>query len=108
MALPEGIRGMKRITAIGSVEIHTADDRNDILSDRLFYKGSWYECESSEGWDHTPVGQTNATFVICAKSENEELEKEPDVEEIRNQKTDAGKRRTKNKSCGRGRKEPGR
>lgn len=97
LALPEGIRGMKRLTVIGSVEIHTADDRNGILSDRLFYKGNWYECESSEVWDHTPVGQTNATFVICTKCEEEELTKEPDIEEIRRQMTDREEQATGSK-----------
>lgn len=82
--LPEGDRAVKRIKAIGKVEIHTADDFKGIPADRLFYKGKWYECEGSDIRDNTPIGQTSAVFVLITKSESEELLKEPDMEAIKN------------------------
>lgn len=82
MALPEGMRGAKRITAIGG-DLNTVNELLGVLGDRLFYKGNWYECESAQDWDNTPAGQRVSTLVICGKSENAGILKAPDMEIVR-------------------------
>lgn len=70
LALPEGLKGQKNLTAIGKVRMKTADEETGTLPDWLYYKGKWYECKGVDEWDHTFIGQTVATFTLITNSEN--------------------------------------
>lgn len=64
----EGSRTPERIVAYGESIIRTADARNGILADRLFYNGEWYECESSEFYGNTPLAHFVSNFVKVPES----------------------------------------
>lgn len=64
----EGSRTPERIVAYGESIIRTADARNGILADRVFYNGEWYECESSEFYGNTPLAHFVSTFVKVPES----------------------------------------
>lgn len=74
VTLPEGMRRVKNIKAIGKVDIKTGDEKTGILADRLYYRGGWYECTGSDVWGSTPVGQTEAVFGLISNAEDSKPE----------------------------------
>lgn len=62
-ALPEGERSFKRLEGHGNVELVEANRENNVKGDLLFYHGSWYECTSSQLWNHTLLAHYNYQFV---------------------------------------------
>lgn len=66
-ALPEGERGIKRLEGHGVVVLNTANTTINRKADLLRYKGEWYECVSSECWDHTALSHWNYQFIVLPK-----------------------------------------
>lgn len=77
-ALPEGSRSVKRLKAFGANEVHAADQASKVTGDRLWYRDHWYECESADVWDHTPLSHCESQWV--AVPENAPPEPPPEVE----------------------------
>lgn len=77
-ALPEGERSVKRIKTFGPDEARTANQTAGTPGDRLWYKGRWYECESADVWDHTPLAHCESQWV--AVPENVPREPPPEQE----------------------------
>lgn len=67
-ALPEGERSVKRLEAQSSVPIIATDENAGVKGDLLFYHGAWYECVSSQAWDHTPLSHWNCQFVLIPEN----------------------------------------
>ena len=63
-ALPEGERSVKHLEAQSSVALRASDDNAGIKGDLLLYNGLWYECTSSQCWDHTFLSHWNCQFVL--------------------------------------------
>lgn len=76
--LPEGERSTKRLKAFGPDAVRTADHNADTPGDRLWYRGRWYECESADVWDHTPLAHCESQWV--AVPENAPPEPPPEQE----------------------------
>lgn len=68
-ALPEGERRTKHLKAYGDDILTTADQSTGRRGDWLFYYGRWYECVSSQIWDHTPLSHCESEFVEIAEGE---------------------------------------
>lgn len=66
-ALPEGERKLKRLEAHGEVELRVADESTNTKGDLLYYRGAWYECVSSQPWDHTLLSHLNYQFVMVPR-----------------------------------------
>lgn len=64
IALPEGQRKVKRLEGHGEIELLTADQEKNRKGDMVYYRGSWYECEMCQLWDHTLLSHYNYQFVI--------------------------------------------
>lgn len=66
-ALPEGESRNKRMRAFGDTVLTPADRSAGTRGDWLFYQGNmdpvghWYECVSSQGWDHTMLSHRSET-----------------------------------------------
>ena len=84
-ALPEGERLIKRLEGHGSVPLLSADHSKDIKGDLLYYKGNWYECESSVEYDHTILSHWNYKFVILPSDASNTLDTSPPEEEDENE-----------------------
>lgn len=65
--LPEGERTVKHLEGHGSVALVAANQDNGVKGDYLLYKGNWYECTSSQEYDHTLLSHYNYQFVIIPK-----------------------------------------
>lgn len=63
-ALPEGQRHIKRLDGHGEVALVVANEKLGRKGDMLFYHGDWYECVSSQMWDHTLLSHYNYQFVL--------------------------------------------
>jgi hypothetical protein len=63
-ALPEGQRKVKRLEAHGEARLIVADEKLNRKGDLLYYHGDWYECVSSQVWDHTILSHLNYQFVL--------------------------------------------
>ena len=63
-ALPEGERGIKRVKTFGSDKLSAANEHETIPADRLYYRGLWYECKSSDLRDNTILRHYRAEFVV--------------------------------------------
>lgn len=63
-ALPEGERRIKHLEGHGEVPLVTANQDENRKGDMVFYHGYWYECTSSQLWDHTVLSHYNYKFVI--------------------------------------------
>ena len=59
----DGKRRVQRLTSYGDAEIITANVEAGQRADRLFFNGSWYECESSMWYEHTPIAHYTATWI---------------------------------------------
>ena len=76
-ALPEGQRKVKRLEA-GLV---VADEKLNRKGDLLYYHGDWYECVSSQVWDHTILSHLNYQFVLVPNDAAGSIDLEPPVGE---------------------------
>lgn len=63
-ALPEGQRKVKRLEGHGEVELVVADEKQNRKGDMLYYHRDWYECVSSQIWEHTILSHFNYQFVL--------------------------------------------
>lgn len=63
-ALPEGERKLKRLEGHGEVALLVGDEESGRKGDLLYYHGNWYECVSSQVWDHTILSHYNYQFVL--------------------------------------------
>lgn len=69
-ALPEGESRNKRMRAFGDTVLTPADRSAGTRGDWLFYQGNmdpvghWYECVSSQGWDHTMLSHSVKTIPL--------------------------------------------
>lgn len=66
-ALPEGQRKLKRLEGHGEVKLTVADEKTNRKGDLLYYYGDWYECVSSQLYDHTLLSHLNYQFVLVPK-----------------------------------------
>jgi len=66
-ALPEGERTVKRLEAQSSVALQAADETAGVKGDLLRYEGEWYECVSSQMWNHTALSHWNCQFVLVPR-----------------------------------------
>ena len=71
MALPEGDRSVKRLKSFGPAHMSSVNEPEGIPADRLFYHGEWYECKSSDNWDHTMLAHFRSEFVLLPPAEQE-------------------------------------
>ena len=76
-ALPEGQRKVKRLEAHGEVELVVADEKQNHKGDLLYYHGDWYECVSSQVWDHTILSHYNYQFVLVPSDSSGTIDLEP-------------------------------
>lgn len=78
-ALPEGERTVKHLSAESSVPIYAQNPLNDTKADLLLYNGEWYECTSSQYFDHTILSHWNSQFVLVPfdSSKTGDLENPP-------------------------------
>ena len=70
----KGDRVVKKLTSISDKEVMTADEHSGRLSDRLLYKGLWYECLSANDWTHTPLSHWEGEWVLMPPSEQDAYE----------------------------------
>lgn len=80
-ALPEGQRKVKRLEGHGVAELRVADEKLSQKGDLLFYNGDWYECVSSQLWDHTILSHINYQFVLVPSDASGSVDLEPPVGE---------------------------
>lgn len=80
-ALPEGQRKVKRLEAHGEAELVVADEKLNRKGDLLYYHGDWYECVSSQVWDHTLLSHYNYQFVLVPSDSSGTIDLEPPVGE---------------------------
>ena len=74
-ALPEGQRKVKRLEGHGEVELVVADEKLNRKGDMLYYHRDWYECVSSQIWEHTILSHLNYQFVLVP----EDVSESPDM-----------------------------
>ena len=74
-ALPEGQRKVKRLEAHGEVKLVVADEQLNRKGDMLYYHRDWYECVSSQIWEHTILSHLNYQFVLVP----EDVSQSPDM-----------------------------
>lgn len=75
-ALPEGERKLKRLEAQGTDTLVVADEATGTKGDLLYYMGDWYECVSTQIWDHTILNHTNYQFVLVPKDASRSIDTE--------------------------------
>ena len=78
-ALPEGQRKVKRLEGHGVVELRVADEKLSQKGDLLYYYGDWYECVSSQLWDHTILSHINYQFVLVPSDSAGSIDLEPPI-----------------------------
>lgn len=76
-ALPEGQRKVKRLEAHGTAVLVVADEKTNQKGDLLYYHGDWYECVSSQVWDHTILSHLNYQFVLVPNDASSSIDLEP-------------------------------
>lgn len=76
-ALPEGQRKVKRLEAHSTVVLVVADEKKNRKGDLLYYQGDWYECVSSQLWDHTILSHLNYQFVLVPDDAAGSIDLEP-------------------------------
>ena len=59
----DGKRRITRITSYGNDEVWTDSVESGIKADWIFFNGSWYECETSMYYEHTPLAHYTATWI---------------------------------------------
>ena len=60
----EGQRHLVYLQGHGNVPLVTADESTGRKADLLRYQGRWYECTSSEYWEHTLLSHYNYKFTL--------------------------------------------
>ena len=55
-----------KLRTFGSSELVVADPENGKMGDRLWYRGKWFECRSSQLRENTFLRHWDSTFVECA------------------------------------------
>ena len=88
-ALPEGQRTIKRLEAQSSVEMLAADESSEQKGDLLFYQGRWYECVSSQLWDHTVLSHWNLQFVLVPEDGSVSYDIKPPTINEKGERTEA-------------------
>lgn len=69
--LPEGKRSTAHIKSYGDFVVRTADADTGTPADKLYYQGSWWECESSVVRDKTILAHCLAQYVRVSEANNE-------------------------------------
>ena len=80
-ALPEGERKLKRLEGHGEAALVSADQEANRKGDLLYYHGDWYECVSSQLWDHTMLSHYNYQFVLVPVDTGRATDLKPPVGE---------------------------
>lgn len=70
-ALPEGQRATKRLKGYGDRILTTANMETGVVGDRIYYYGNWYECVSSNIWEHTILAHCESEFVLINMNEDD-------------------------------------
>lgn len=78
-ALPEGQRKVKRLEGHGMEGIIPADEKLNQKGDLLYYYGDWYECVSSQLFDHTVLNHRNYQFVLVPTDAAGSIDLKPPV-----------------------------
>ena len=78
-ALPEGERTIKRLEGHGEIKLLVANQDLNRKADLLYYHGDWYECVSSQVWDHTILSHLNYQFVLVPSDAAGSIDLEPPV-----------------------------
>ena len=76
-ALPEGERKLTRLEGHGEVALLVGDEETGRKGDLLYYHGDWYECVSSQMWDHTILSHYNYQFVLVPTDAGGTVDLEP-------------------------------
>ena len=76
-ALPEGERKIKRLEGHGEDALVSADEKTNQKGDMVYYHGNWYECVSSQMWDHTILSHYNYQFVLVPTDASNTTDLEP-------------------------------
>ena len=80
-ALPEGERKIKHLEGHGEIALVPADQDKNQKGDLLCYHGSWYECVSSQMWDHTLLSHYDYQFVLVPTDAGGTVDLNPPVGE---------------------------
>ena len=72
-------RKVKRLEAHGAAGLVVADEKLNRKGDLLYYHGDWYECVSSQVWDHTILSHLNYQFVLVPSDAAGSIDLEPPV-----------------------------
>ena len=59
----DGKRRVQRLTSYGDAALLTENVETGQSADRLFFEGSWYECDSSMMYEHTPLAHYTCTWI---------------------------------------------
>lgn len=78
-ALPEGQRTVKRLEGHSETELIVADEKLNRKGDLLYYYGDWYECVSSQVWDHTILSHYNYQFVLVPNDASGTIDLAPPI-----------------------------
>lgn len=76
---PEGERTSTKIQSYGEFLVRSADARNGIQGDRLYFNGDWYECDSAVYYEHTPLRHCTATYFKITEAINRDELSAPKV-----------------------------
>lgn len=76
-ARPEGQRVVRRLEGHSDAVLTVADDKQNRKGDLLYYHGDWYECVSSQVWDHTILSHQNYQFVLVPKDCSGSIDLQP-------------------------------
>lgn len=89
-ALPEGERKLKRLEGHGEVALLVGDEESGRKGDLLYYHGNWYECVSSQAWDHTILSHYNYQFVLVPSDASGSVDLLPPKGEVLTQRGGSG------------------
>ena len=62
-ANPEGARTVKKLEGHGNCPLVASNADTNTKGDLIWYQGAWYECVSSQLYDHTPLSHYNYLFI---------------------------------------------
>ena len=83
----DGTDSVQRLKAFCDYEILTENEHTQQKADRLWFQGTWFDCQSSRLSENTPLRHWTATFVECLDQDPPPEQSEADTGETR---TDAG------------------
>ena len=80
----DGTDSIQRLKVFCDEEILVENEHTQQKSDRLWFQGKWFDCQSSRLSENTPIRHWTATFVECLDQdpppgEEEEAEDADDV-----------------------------